>query len=64
MVMNVTDVDDKIIARARRNYLVAQYRALGQPAAEVRRARVESSASAHNSQPCPCCMATFMLCAA
>lgn len=34
-VMNVTDVDDKIILRARRNHLVAQYRALGKPAAEV-----------------------------
>ena len=26
-VMNVTDVDDKIILRARRNYLLAQYKA-------------------------------------
>lgn len=29
-VMNVTDVDDKIILRARRNYLLAQYRAAAQ----------------------------------
>ena len=35
MVMNVTDVDDKIILRARRNYLLAQYKDAGKPAAEV-----------------------------
>ncbi|EFJ42920.1 hypothetical protein VOLCADRAFT_66444 [Volvox carteri f. nagariensis] len=29
MVMNVTDVDDKIILRARRNYLLAQYKRSG-----------------------------------
>jgi hypothetical protein len=36
MVMNVTDVDDKIILRARRNYLLAQYKDAGKPATEVR----------------------------
>ncbi|KXZ56656.1 hypothetical protein GPECTOR_1g591 [Gonium pectorale] len=36
MVMNVTDVDDKIILRARRNYLLAQYRGSGKTAQEVK----------------------------
>lgn len=35
-VMNVTDVDDKIILRARRNYLMEQYRSSGVSGAEVR----------------------------
>lgn len=35
MVMNVTDVDDKIILRARRNYLLAQYRGSGRSPQEV-----------------------------
>jgi hypothetical protein len=35
MVMNVTDVDDKIILRARRNYLLAQYKASGKSAEQV-----------------------------
>jgi hypothetical protein len=35
-VMNVTDVDDKIILRARRNHLLAQYRAGATSAADVR----------------------------
>jgi cysteinyl-tRNA synthetase len=34
-VMNVTDVDDKIILRARRNYLLQQFRARGGAGAEV-----------------------------
>ena len=34
-VMNVTDVDDKIILRARRNYLIDQYRAGIKSAQEV-----------------------------
>ncbi|KAL4430549.1 hypothetical protein ABPG77_005789 [Micractinium sp. CCAP 211/92] len=34
-VMNVTDVDDKIILRARRNHLLAQYRAKAQDPAQV-----------------------------
>ncbi|KAG2499369.1 hypothetical protein HYH03_002944 [Edaphochlamys debaryana] len=36
MVMNVTDVDDKIILRARRNYLLNAYRGEGKSAAEVK----------------------------
>ncbi|GLI68942.1 hypothetical protein VaNZ11_013467 [Volvox africanus] len=36
MVMNVTDVDDKIILRARRNYLLAQYKGSGKTADEVK----------------------------
>lgn len=36
MVMNVTDVDDKIILRARRNFLLAQYKSSGKSAEEVR----------------------------
>lgn len=35
-VMNVTDVDDKIILRARRNHLLARYRAANHPAQKVR----------------------------
>lgn len=35
-VMNVTDVDDKIIMRARRNYLLAQYVSSGKSMQEVR----------------------------
>ena len=35
-VMNVTDVDDKIIARARRNYLLSQYRASKPPMSQVK----------------------------
>lgn len=35
-VMNVTDVDDKIILRARRNYLLSQYKAETKDAAAVR----------------------------
>lgn len=35
-VMNVTDVDDKIILRARRNHLLQQFRAGAKDAAEVR----------------------------
>ena len=42
-VMNVTDVDDKIILRARRNYLMGQYRSQNKPAAEVRRQRTRAS---------------------
>ena len=34
-VMNVTDVDDKIILRARRNYLLEQYQDSGKTADEV-----------------------------
>ena len=34
-VMNVTDVDDKIIARARRSYLLSQYRASQPQLSEV-----------------------------
>jgi cysteinyl-tRNA synthetase len=34
-VMNVTDVDDKIILRARRNYLLQQYRKAAHSTAEV-----------------------------
>lgn len=34
-VMNVTDVDDKIIMRARRNYLLAQYISSGKSLQEV-----------------------------
>ncbi len=34
-VMNVTDVDDKIILRARRNYLLKQYRDGGPALAQV-----------------------------
>ena len=34
-VMNVTDVDDKIIARARRNYLLSQYKASKPPMSQV-----------------------------
>ena len=37
-VMNVTDVDDKIIARARRGHLLALYRAGGPSAGEARAA--------------------------
>ncbi|GLC35821.1 hypothetical protein PLESTB_000497800 [Pleodorina starrii] len=36
MVMNVTDVDDKIILRARRNYLLAQYKGSGKSPDEVK----------------------------
>lgn len=36
-VMNVTDVDDKIILRARRNYLLAQYVAGASGAEQVHR---------------------------
>ena len=35
MQVNVTDIDDKIILRARRNKLVADYKAAGKPNAEV-----------------------------
>lgn len=35
MVMNVTDVDDKIILRARRNYLLSQYKGSGKSPQEV-----------------------------
>lgn len=38
--MNVTDVDDKIILRARRNHLLAQYRAAAQVGAPRHRAAV------------------------
>lgn len=37
-VMNVTDVDDKIILRARRNYLLNEYKSSGKTADEVGRA--------------------------
>lgn len=37
-VMNVTDVDDKIIFRARRNYLLQQYRQEATDPAQVSRA--------------------------
>lgn len=36
MVMNVTDVDDKIILRARRNYLLSQYKGSGKSPQEVK----------------------------
>jgi cysteinyl-tRNA synthetase len=39
-VMNVTDVDDKIILRARRNHLLAQYRQQEKDPAKVCRPRV------------------------
>lgn len=39
MVMNVTDVDDKIILRARRNYLLAQYKGSGKTPDQVNTSR-------------------------
>jgi cysteinyl-tRNA synthetase len=51
-VMNVTDVDDKIIFRARRNYLVAEYRKQNQDSQQVRpctilHSRATSSVTLH-----------------
>ncbi len=43
--VNVTDIDDKIIKRARLNKLLADYVALGLPAAEVH-AKVNESVAA------------------
>ncbi|KAG2442848.1 hypothetical protein HXX76_002927 [Chlamydomonas incerta] len=42
MVMNVTDVDDKIILRARRNFLLAQYKSSGKSAEEVKVFTIEA----------------------
>jgi cysteinyl-tRNA synthetase len=54
-VMNVTDVDDKIILRARRNYLLAQYKAAATSGEEVGRrlhaAPMQRHACAHAWEP-------------
>ena len=47
--MNVTDIDDKIILRARRNKLVRDYRAEGRPIADVR-ADVDAAAAAFDAK--------------
>jgi len=49
-VMNVTDVDDKIILRARRNYLLQQYCNSGKSVEEVRTFALSAVNAAHAKQ--------------
>ncbi|KAJ9527314.1 hypothetical protein QJQ45_025542 [Haematococcus lacustris] len=49
-VMNVTDVDDKIILRARRNHLLQQFRNQQQNSAQVLAFATEAVSSAHAKQ--------------
>ncbi|KAJ9527318.1 hypothetical protein QJQ45_025537 [Haematococcus lacustris] len=49
-VMNVTDVDDKIILRARRNHLLQQFRSQQQDSAQVLAFATEAVSSAHAKQ--------------
>lgn len=49
-VMNVTDVDDKIILRARRNFLLKRYLADTKCAQEVRAFTLQSLQTAHDKQ--------------
>jgi cysteinyl-tRNA synthetase len=59
-VMNVTDVDDKIILRARRNYLVEQFLKEDHEAAELVKICTTASFKAEQEQvSSPCCRFTI-----
>eukprot|EP00195_Chlamydomonas_chlamydogama_P001473 CAMPEP_0202920984 /NCGR_PEP_ID=MMETSP1392-20130828/77139_1 /ASSEMBLY_ACC=CAM_ASM_000868 /TAXON_ID=225041 /ORGANISM="Chlamydomonas chlamydogama, Strain SAG 11-48b" /LENGTH=790 /DNA_ID=CAMNT_0049614513 /DNA_START=176 /DNA_END=2548 /DNA_ORIENTATION=+ len=49
-VMNVTDVDDKIILRARRNYLLNQHRTSGKSVSEVHAFAIQAAQASHAKQ--------------